>query len=373
MKKFLIYLCFICLALSGCQKEKKLTDEQLAKMPNPQTTGLPQVSGGMTIAVENEVITSDEIINSPEDPLRQEALKYSYETYALQYRPHVEGFVNDMIAKIIVQKKAKRSGGEKVDEQIKQLVEMDVKDYVAQFGGDYTAAEAAIKKDGFESWQDYREYQTKVILSQSYLATQLPPPLPVTHNEMLAFYDKVKKDEFLITGKISFQLIDIQPSKLSPEPNTPVLQTARQLADSLISRLKAGEDFTALAKQYSSGPWAATGGTFEPVEPNSLAAPYDILAKEARNLQKGQIAGPIEKAEHIFIMKLLDNKSETTVPFDKVQGEIRRRILLERRNNLYRELNQKIISQVSVANKTEFVDYCLAKIYEKGRKQSGSL
>ena len=85
-------------------------------------------------------------------------------------------------------------------------------------------------------------------------------------------------------------------------------------------------------------------------------------------MQSGQVAGPVEVDGHIFIMKLLEKQTESTMPFEKVQGEIKRRILVERRNKFYGDLNEKIARQASVANKDEFVDFCLVKIYEKNNK-----
>jgi hypothetical protein len=369
MRKIILPVILIFM-LAGCDKEKRLTDTQIARMPNPQTTGLPLPTGGMVLAVDNETITCDQVIGSLAEPLRQQALNPSFETFKRESRPLVEQFVAAKIANIIVYKNAKRDAGTQAEERINEAVETEVKRFLANFGGDYASAEDALKKDGFNTWQEFRDFQKKLILSQSYLSAKLPPEQPITYNEMLAFYNRVKANDYTKAGRISFQLIDIQPAKLdNPYPNKPVIQTARELADSLLLKIKSGEDFANLARQYSKGPWADTGGIFEPVEPNSLAKPYDILAKQAQNLAPGQIAGPIEIESHIFIMKLLDKQNETNAPFEKVQDEIKKRIQLDRRKKFFDELNEKIVQQASIENKDDFVDFCLLKIYEKNNKQ----
>ena len=253
MRKIILLLITV-LIIAGCQKDKVPTDEQLAKMPHPQTTGLPQPSGGMVITVDNESITSNEVIDALADKFAGVAKNSSFEIFKKQFRPDIDEFVIGKIAGIIVYKHAKRNAGDQVDQRVNQVVDAEVKDYVAQFGGDYAAAEDALKKDGFSSWQDFRDFQKKMILSQSYLASQPQLSQPVTYNEMLAFYNNIKSTEYTTSSKISFQLIDIQPAKMiNPDPNVPVLQSARQLAESLVSRIKSGEDFTALARQYSHG------------------------------------------------------------------------------------------------------------------------
>jgi parvulin-like peptidyl-prolyl isomerase len=196
---------------------------------------------------------------------------------------------------------------------------------------------------------------------------------PVTYKELLDIYNRDKKNKYTTAGKITFQLIDIQPAKLNnPDPNKTKIQAARELADNLLTKIKSGEDFANLARQYSNDPFSEFGGIWKPVEPNSLAKPYDILAKQAQTILQGQIAGPIETGEHIFIMKLLDKQNESIEPFEKVQGEIKKRILIERQRKTYDEISEKIAQQASIANKDDFVDYCLAKIYGKNNKLAGN-
>ena len=373
MRKCLFLVCLTFFLVAGCEKEKKLSDAQIALMPDPQTTGLPQISGGMAIAIENEAVTSDEVISKLADVLRQQALNSDFETYEKQARPLVEQFVNNKISNILVYKYAKRDAGDQIDDKLNEVVETEIKNFLAEFGGDYAKAEDALKKDGFNNWQEFRDFQKRLILSQSYLSTKMPQQQPVTYKELLDIYNRDKKNKYTTAGKITFQLIDIQPAKLnSPDPNKTKLHAARELADNLLTKIKSGEDFANLARQYSNDPFSEFGGIWKPVEPNSLAKPYDILAKQAQTILPGQIAGPIETDEHIFIMKLLDKQNESTEPFEKVQGEIKKRILIERQRKTYDEINEKIAQQASIANKDDFVDYCLAKIYGKNNKLAGN-
>jgi parvulin-like peptidyl-prolyl isomerase len=373
MRKLLIVLCFTLLAVDGCKKEKRLTDAQIALMPTPQTTGLPAVSGGMVIAVEGETITCNEVIGSLTEPLMELAVKSDFETYRKQARPLVEQFVTNRISNIVVYKHAKKDAGDQVDERLNQAVENEIKNFLAEFGGDHAKAEDALKKEGFNRWQDFREFQKKYILRQSYLAAKIPPEQPVTYNELLDLYNKTKQNQYTTAGKISFQLIDIQPAKLNvTDPNKTRKQAAREFADILVKKINSGEDFAGLAKQYSNDPMAEFGGVWKPVEPNSLAKPYDKLAKQAQAILPGELAGPIEADEHIFIMKLLDRQNESVKPFEKVQSELRKRILIERQRKTYDEITEKIVRQASIENKDEFVDYCLYKIYEKCNKQVSS-
>ena len=109
----------------------------------------------------------------------------------------------------------------------------------------------------------------------------------------------------------------IEPAKLDiTDPNQDRREEARRLAGELVGRIKAGEDFGTLAQKYSHGLGWEIGKLWQP---GSLASPYDVLAAEAEKIEPGQIAGPIETAEHIFIMKLEEKQSASFEPFEKVQ------------------------------------------------------
>lgn len=152
------------------------------------------------------------------------------------------------------------------------------------------------------------------------------------------------KDEFFFRRAVlRFRLIDIEPAKLEvTDPNQNRLEKAEELADELMGRLRTGEDFGELAKRYSNGHRAMFGGLWKPVEPGSLAKPYDILAGEAERIKPGQIAGPIKAGEHIFIMKLEDKQSAGFEPFEDVQSQVEAQIFFERRKKAVDEFSTSL-------------------------------
>ena len=185
---------------------------------------------------------------------------------------------------------------------------------------------------------------------------------------MFEYYNHIKDKRFYTQATLTFQLIDIQPAKLEPnDPNQNRLEHAGKLADEIMKSLQSGEDFGQLAKKYSHGHRQLLGGLWKPVQPKSLAKPYDVLAAEADKIQIGQIAGPIEADRHIFIMKLVDRKTESFEPFENVQKKLENRILFERRAKAVNEIIAKAQpSEAGSANKQAFVDFCLEKLYQAG-------
>jgi parvulin-like peptidyl-prolyl isomerase len=100
-----------------------------------------------------------------------------------------------------------------------------------------------------------------MILSQSYIANELPKPKPVTYSELISYYNKVKDERFATKAVFRFRLIDIQPAKIEAAgANQNKAEIAKELANELVRRINEGEDFGELAKEYSHGHRAMWGG-----------------------------------------------------------------------------------------------------------------
>ena len=360
---FLSVSALLLIAGCGGGDKPRFTEEELADIPLGQKTGLPEASGGFVLAVGGETITSDEIIAQLIEYFRPVAQSSDFVTFKQQAGPQLEHILMTEVSNILLYSQAKRQAGEDIDELLEKLADAEVRKFVVSFGSDYARAEQALKQDGMD-WASFKEYQKRMILSQSYVASQLPESKPITYSELIDRYNRMRDELFTTPAKLKFRLIDIQPEKLEIEdPNESRQELAKRLADELIGRIHRGEDFGELAKQYSHGHRRTFGGSWKPIQPASLAEPYDILAVEAERLKPGQFAGPVEAGEHIFIMKLEEKQAESIEPLEKVQSQVEAKIKFDRRKKAVDELGAKLIQQARVGNRDAFIDFCLRKIY----------
>ena len=363
--------------VSGCGDAGKggLTEGELARIAVAQKVELVEASGGFVLMVGGEPITSDEVITSPAElggaylspleDLKPAAQASTLTQFKERARDKLKSAVMDKISEVLLYQYAKKQAGTNIDESLEQLAEKELRKFVMGFGGDEAKADEALKKRGMDR-KGFKERQKKMILTQSYLGSKLPRYRPSTYRELMDCYNRMKDEFFLKPAQIKFRLIDIEPAKLDiTDPNLNRLEEAQKLANELVGRIKAGEDFEALAQKYSHGPgWEA--GRFW--QPGSLAKPYDVLAAEVEKIEAGQIAGPIETAEHIFIIKLEEKQSADYEPFEKVQRRVENKIFSEQRDEVLNRVNARLVEQAEIGKTDEFVDFCLGKVYQMSRE-----
>ncbi len=354
----------------GCQSKSKLAKKDFTKIPFAQKTGLPEPSGGFVLAVGDETITGSEIITSQierkgmvlplTEYLRPIAQRSSLEQFKQQARSELEKVLTAKISNILLYQQAKKDAGEGIDERLEPLIKAEERKFVVGFGGDYARAEEELKKAGMD-WASFRDYKKRELLSYYYLHQKMPEEKPVSHSELLACYDKNKEEFFTRPATIKFQLLDIEVSKIElNDPNQNRQDMAISLANELHKQIRTGQDMSESAQGHSGVSFV---GYTRPMRPDSLQKPYDVLAAEAEKIQPGEVAGPIEAGEHIFIMKLLDKRPKTFEPFEKVQKEVEARINFDRRIKAAEEFNKKLAEQARLGEREKFTEFCLEQIY----------
>jgi len=377
MRKFIFLSILMLLLIGGCQGSGKsgLTEAELERTALAQKIELAEASGGLVLMVGGETVTSDEIIKSPvehnetvvslAEHLKPIAQTSEPEQFKSQARGQVEEILTAKILNILLYQDAKRQAGKNIEEGLEKAAEREWRKFVLKYGGDQAKADEALKQMGTDE-KSFRQEQKKLILIQSHIASNMADNRPVTYHELTECYNEMKDEFFARPAMIQFRLIDIQPAKLEvSNPNKDRQELAKELVYKLLERIKAGEDFGELAKQYSHGYMREFGGLWKPVKPGSLAAPYDVLAAEAKKTEAGQVAGPIETPGHIFIMKLEEKQLEGYEPFENVQRKVEEKIIFDRRNKVFNKLYSILIEQAKFGKTGEFINFCLEKIYKQ--------
>jgi len=369
--------CFVTAALAlillaGCGRKAqqgKFTQEQMRQIPLSSPYDLPPASGGMVLAVYTEAITSDEILALAEKNMKPAAAQVDKEEFLVRALPYFRELIRGKVTDVLVYQEARKQAPDHIDETLDKAVDAEVSRFIAGYNNNYALAEKKIKEMGMD-WRSFREYQKKLIMTQSYISSNLKEERRFSYQELVDYYNRVRDEQFCETGIIEFSLIDIVAGELKPdqvaEGQAPE-QAARELADSILVKAEAGEDFAELAKQYSHGPLAAIGGQMRPVTigAGSLPKPYDVLEAVATQMQPGQVAGPIESEDHLFIVKLTSHQPGGCKSFDDVQKLIEYQMQFEYRQQQYSEFVNRLVRKANVVRMDQFAEFCTRQAWNR--------
>ena len=366
-----VCLVFSLLLGAGCEektsKKGALTDLEIKRLTLAQKPDRPD-----HLIVSGETITWEDILASlPDDstaaaPLKDKLEKAAKDVSLRQFMdaqgPLVQQRLNSRISSIVLSKRAERDLGSKVDEKLDEFSQRELRRFILEeHGGNGAEADEALQKAGM-SRVTYTQWKKKEILAKYLVESKYIRNTPITYSEILARYNEMKDKQFVREGVFQFRLIDIDAAKVRAEhPN----EDPRQKTEDLRKRIEAGEDFGELAKKYSHGLRREQGGLWPPRDPNALAAPYDVLAKAAQGMERGQVAGPIESSGHFFILKVEEKRPRSYQPLSEVQEEVKKDIADRRWREILEELDAEIRRQVDLANTSRFVDYCMEKFYRQ--------
>lgn len=358
--------------VGGCAGHQKsaLTEEEIR-----QKTYAPLPTQPDEIIISGEKITCEDVMISPpeedtggptlKDRLQARAKEVSLEQFLAETRPLIQQRLNrNIITRIVLSKRARRELGEKTDDALDKMAEKELRRFIMEeHGGNGAQADAALQKRGLNR-TTYMERRKRDFLTQYVIDSKSSRNRPVTYGEIVAHYDKVKDQEFLVQGVLQLRLIDIDVARVEvADPNEDRLHRARLLGADLRMRIEAGEDFGELAKQYSHDPLASQGGLLKPRDPDAFAPPYDVLAAKAKSMRVGQVDGPIDAPGRVFLMKVEAKQDRSYRPLSEVQDQMREEIQRERRKAALAELENEVEQQVAGADTAEFVDYCLERLY----------
>ena len=150
---------------------------------------------------------------------------------------------------------------------------------------------------------------------------------------MLKLLDKRGGEQGVLREEVHVRHILLKPSEIRSDEQT------RQLAERLYQRLRAGEDFAALAKSFSEDPGSAlNGGDLNWIDPNALVPEFRAVMADSRI---GELSQPFRSPFGWHVLEVLDRRTSDA------SGEAREQQALNLlRNRKYDEELQNWLRQI---------------------------
>jgi len=191
------------------------------------------------------------------------------------------------------------------------------------------------KNKGLEEDKEVLEQIAKIteqILVQILIEREILDKVNVGDEEVVKYYEENKND---FVEKEQIHLLNI-------------LVETEDEAQNLLEQLKAGGDFSEIAKEKSTGPSAAQGGDLGYIAKGTIISEIgDVVFA----LELGEVSDVIKTEFGFHILKVLDKKPEIIKPVEEVKEDIIENLLpLKQReafDNLLEELKSKVTIEIN--------------------------
>ncbi|MHC5101664.1 MAG: peptidylprolyl isomerase, partial [Planctomycetota bacterium] len=249
----LLAVVLLCIGCNRRNKYGKYTEEEMRQIGLAQKYNLPAPSGNsMVLGIHSETISSGEILDISQKTLQPAAGQMAEAEFTAQARPFVRDIVRGKVTDILLYQQARKTAPDTIDDMLDKAVDSEVTRFVASYDNNYALAESKIKEMGMD-WRSFKEYQKKMIMTQSYLSSTIKDEKRFSQRQLRDYYAQNKDEVFCREGEVGFSLIAIWPEELTVEQvaeGETLQAAAERIADEVVTELENGSDFAELAKQY---------------------------------------------------------------------------------------------------------------------------
>lgn len=191
------------------------------------------------------------------------------------------------------------------------------------------------------TYEKLRANVSETELIHTFVTTQILPQVSVTEDEVGAFYD-ANPEMFARPDMVRARHIFV---RLQQNSTTADKKEARARATVAHQRVVAGEDFAVVAREVSEGPNAADGGDMGFFAQDSMVP---ALANAAFALQVGEISGVIETQFGFHVVKLIEKRAASKMPFEEAKQPVRQLLIENQTGEKLSELRVRLVETANV-------------------------
>jgi len=232
-----------------------------------------------------------------------------------------------------------------VDKQVEEL--RSVFDTDAQFG-------MKLEADGFTA-ESYRRHVERMAAAKLYLDRVRMDVADVSDAEVEKFYAENER-RLTLPLQVRVRHILLRWKPLGTQDDRAAL---REQMEPILERARAGENFAALAKEFSEDTSTrSVGGDTGLFGPGTMVPAFE---KAAYSLQVGEISEPVSTEFGIHILKLEERQEARLLPLDEVREQLRNYVreqkmaaaVREKLDELRAAANVEVLIPLSASNDKE--------------------
>ena len=189
--------------------------------------------------------------------------------------------------------------------------------YVSQFVGSMggqAALDNFLSTTGVSS-EDLTKTIRRDLMVRAYIQGPLTSAIVVSDADARAFYDE-NEASFAAKDSVRARHVIV---RTSPEDTEEDRSAKRQLIDDIHARARKGQSFAALARQYSQGPSAPSGGDLGYFARGDMVQEF---SDAAFGMKSGEISGVVETSFGFHVIKVEDRKEAGATTFEGIKPRI---------------------------------------------------
>lgn len=285
------------------------------------------------------VVVNDEVVTQREfDRLFmqvQKMLETNFQGQELQQRLTE---ANKNILEQLINSKLAISLAKKSNIKIDEAVLKEKVDKIKAYYPNEDAFLQALNEKG-TNLTEFKKELTDQMLAQELVQKEVGSKISVTPGEMRELYDK-NKDQFVSKLGVKLRVITINKDKDNGSISTDTITDIK-------SKTGKGEDFSALAKQYSQDGYASQGGEMGFLSPGETLKEIDEVVF---NLDTGEVSEIVETQMGYHLFKAEEIKQPRQMDFEEVSEFLRQQLHMKK-------FEQDLVKWLENKRKNAYISY----------------
>ena len=178
------------------------------------------------------------------------------------------------------------------------------------------------------TFEDWREKVREQIIVAMLRREEIVDKISVSPLDIRNRYDE-KLDQYKQEEQVQLRMISLNKGE-TEEENRVKMKHAKTLQERIIF----GENFSALAREFSEGSKAMRGGDWGWISPTSLR---DEISKIAEEIEPGKVSDVISTSNHYYIIVVEARKAAKITPLEEVSEELEEELRREQFEVLFED------------------------------------
>ena len=280
-----------------------------------------QVVEEIVAVVNEDVITLSDYKGQYDSTVQQLRAAFQGEEYEKQLALLKKEMLNMMITDLLLMQQAKEKNLN-VGEQLKGAVENIKKE-------NNIASDDDLKRVLSQQGVDYEQWLRNLeenMLKQGLIYSEVDRSIVLDDSEIVGYY-KLHPQEFTEPEEYKIRAV-----YLSTEGKAAA--ALEEMKNEISGKLKAGEPFNVLAKDYSDGPAKETEGDLGTFKKGELDK---ALEQAVSKLKAGETSGWVETKNGWYLLKLEEKKDSRLMTFEEVKKNVEERLFTQKREKKLEE------------------------------------